>query len=361
MKITVVGESTLTTLDLLAKITGSQHAHLEIRDKDIFISATGNSKSLRYLVEGVIEEKGKEKGFGFNIFSLQNILRGRKEIELTFDGSDITFRNKSKGSKFYGDFKSIPFEKIDIAHSADSSISIKGPNMAALTELVKYLTLENHFTSDNMNVFIKLDQDGTFATVYDDFHLAYGHNPKFGQKQKVELSLTLPMFALIESVAKGDDYVMSLSPTSVSASGLAFELSIPLLQGIESQSFDQAKTLVDQITTRKSKHQVSLTIEDINQMMTNLSAVNDGSAGIEVATHKGHIKFSLASTFGKAIEVKKIPADWGKTKYVINQTVFTDIMRVCPAKEVNLSFYESMVVLIVEVSTIRLVYTCVLM
>lgn len=362
MQLTLETKSLREALDVIGRLTSADHANLFYVKQDIYVSATGNNKSVKCLVKGTVDETGKESGFGFNVYTMSNLIKGRQQIQLTLKNNSVHFANSAKGSKFYGDFQPIPFEDISIvADDTAKKVSIKGSSMNALQESVNKVRLNNLYTQDPLNLFVRLDKTGLYTVVYDDYHVAYCHNAAVTDKDGAEFNMALPLFDTISQVARGEDYSINIGLTYVTAFGLGFELSLPVLQGVEGQSFDQARQLIEGLAKQRTKHELTIEVDDIQQTIESLIAVDDGQSAIVVSSDKGKAKFSISSGFGHANERKKIDLTGWSKEFKLNPKLFSDTLGVFPSKEVTIQFHDVMVVMVDESGASRAIYSCLLM
>ena len=362
MQLTLDTKSLREALDIIGRLTSADHANLFHVKQDIYLSAIGNNKSVKLLVKGTVDALGKEGGFGFNTFTVSNLIKGRQQIQLTLKNNSVHFANSAKGSKFYGDFQPIPFEDISITTDANASkVVIKGSSMTALGEAVNTVRLNNLYTQDPLNLFLRIDKTGLHTVVYDDYHIAYCHNASVNEKDAAEFSMALPLFDTISNVARGEDYNINIGQTYVTAFGLGFELSLPILQGLEGQTFDQARQFIEGLAAQKTSHSLTIEVDDIKQTIDSLIAVDDGQSPIIISSERGKAKFSISSGFGHANERKKIDLTGWTKEFKLNPKLFTDTISVFPSKEVKLNFHDVMVTMVDEIGASRVVYSCLLM
>lgn len=364
MKITLNCISALEALARLAKITNADHANLTIIGKDIWFSGSGQQRAIRVLVQGEIHEKGE--GFGFNAFSMHSILRGRVEIVLTHKKSILNFESKDKRSSFSGNFQTIPFEEIEVVQDDGShKVKLGGLAMTALQECVNRVSITNVMTSEPMTLWVKADKTGVYATVYDNDHCAFASNTSVTTKGKIDFSIPVPLWALVNEIAAGEDYDLSIGPVYVSASGLGFELSVPSLQvtGADKQNFDDAYKFIMGVEKSLEKADtLKISFADLMQTLDGISAVSDGVSGIKIEC-KGKVPtFSLESSFGSAKgQAKEAKTKEWKNTYLINSHLFRDLLGRYGSDDLEVKFTKDMLVFVDGNKNQRSVYSCLLL
>lgn len=358
MKLTIKNNSLREALGIVTKVTGAEHANLYLDGKDIYISATGSNKTVKWLVQGEVDEGKAGQGFGFNVYTLQNLIAGRDDIQLELIKSKCEFSSKGRTSKLKGDFQTIPFEDLTIHRDAEmQELRLTAMEMQSLQEAIAKVSITNLFGNEALNLFVTLNKDGLQTTVYDIHHLAYLHNPKIASKKELAFSLPLPLFQSIGSLVKNADYTLAIGPNFILATGVGFEISIPTMQGLSQQSFEQALSLINSL--QKSKDHVKLRVSDLQTTLTNLGSINDGSASVILSESNGRAKFTMKSGYGTVTEVQKAQTKLSQD-YMLSPHLLQDILNVYPADDIEMIFNKNQMIVDTEQKEYRAVYVCVL-
>lgn len=362
LKLTIDCEAARNALSTLSSVTSADHANLIVDGQDIYFSATGNNRKIKILVKGTVQSKGES--LGFNIFTLQSILKGRGDVDLALKGNELHFSSVQKGDKFTGHFHTLPFEDIEIVGDDDAAeVPMTGSVMVALKECVKRVMIHNMFTNDAMTLWVHIDDTGLYTSIYDEYHAAFSHNSSVPSKQTAEFAIAVPIWELVSSVAEGQDYTLGIGPVYVTVKALGFELSIPVLQPNESQSFEDIKAGMDGQEKRLRKgNQITIPVDELNSTLDRVGSVSDGNSGVTISAVDGYAAFHLESNFGAASAQRKIAIkEWGKASYSIKPNLFKDTLAAYPSPEVTLSFNEESIIFKDESNSTRTLYTCVLL
>lgn len=358
MKFNLKSKSIRDALDVAARVTGADHAVLHVEDKNIYVKATGNNKTIKWLVDGEIEDIGKgDPGFGFNIYTMKSLCSGRDDLDIEVIKNTVQFRSNTKNSKLKGEFQPLPFEDIKVMHEKSEPVKLGSTLMASLLKSIKMVAIQNQYGTEALNLFVKINRDGLFCTVYDVHHLAFSHDPTATSKNEISFAIPLPLFDQISSIVGEADYDLIIGNSTVSAISLGFELNIPTMQGLDKQSFEQAHSLISNLP--KVKDYIVLPVSDLEQSIENLSAINDGSASVIVSEHKGKTKLSIKSSYGSASEILKHEAHL-KGSFSISPVLLSDILRVYPEEEIKLQFTSNQMIVEVEQRKSKGYYVCVL-
>lgn len=358
MKIKLKSKPIRDGLAIVQRVTGADHAVLQVEDQNIYVSATGNAKTIKWLVEGdVIEPPKKDPGFGFNIYTMTSLCSGRDDIEVEVVKNTVQFHSKTKNSKLKGDFQPLPFEDIKVLHEKTEPVKLGATLMASLLKAIKLVSIQNQFGTEALNLFVKINKDGLFCTVYDVHHLAFTHDPTVNSKQEIQFAIPLPLFDQLSGIVGENDYDLIIGNSTVSAISLGFELNIPTMQGMDKQSFEQAQGLISNLPT--TKEYITLPVSDLTQSIENLSGISDGSASVIIGESKGKIKLSLKSSYGSASEILKHEAHL-KEEHSISPILLSDILRVYPEEEIKLQFTNNQMIVDLEQRKSKVYYVCVL-
>lgn len=364
MKIKIKGTSARECLDIVTKLTSVDHASIEIEDKSIFIMAHGNSRSIKINIEGEVLEKpkqGEDNGFGFNVYTFSNIVKGRDWVEFYLKDSQLKFRSLSKRGKFYGDFQTVSFDQVQILTDEVEPIKLNSKQLTSLEYIVGNVSISNVMTSDPMNLFIKIDKFGIKSVVYDTYCVAYCEDSSITSKNTIEFSIPLPLFQTINQIAQKQDYELYVGDAYITAKSVSFEVSLPLLQSIEGQEFSQAYDLAQTARAKKSDDQFMLNVEQMQNTISSLNSVADGSSGIRFENKKNKLIMTLESTFGKAVEkVKTNNKDWSES-YNVSPSLLDNLLSVYPGDTLEVKFVDPMLVLTYTEDTVSCIYLCALM
>lgn len=368
MHISVDVKSMSTVLSVIGKLTGADHANIEVVGQDILCSATGNNKSVRMTVEGDVTDAGE--GFGFNIFTVSQLFKGRKKFEMRVTDNKVQFRSATEGSKttaagkFAGDFQPLPFENIDVVSDDDVTlISVNSREQQALQESVDAVRLNNLFNNEPLNLFVRQSKDGLFATVFDDYHVAFSHDPSVQSKKNMDFSLPLPLFDTIALVSGGADYTIKAGPAYVNASGVGFELSLPTLQVRDNQNFDMAQGLATNVKDLPKVPSLTIAKQTLSQILDSMAGLNTGTSFITIgAGRKGKTQFSITSSFGSAKEELDLDVKcWDNdTSFNINPSLVGDILAAHQGPQVTLYFRPKMLMIIDESAKRKVTYSSLL-
>jgi hypothetical protein len=145
---------------------------------------------------------------------------------------------------------------------------------------------------------------------------------------------------------------------------LDFEVSMPMMQGSEGATFDQVKDLADQVQKeegKKGQTTLELPVEDLFRTLESLESIRDESAGVEVFEKKGNIAFSRKSSFGSAIERRRIKVEnWSGKKFSMNPDLFSDTLSCYTGENVTLYFSEKTIAFFNETGSTKTTYSCLL-
>lgn len=358
-------ESFTHSLETIISVTGAEHAVLEIRGNDMYISGVANSKACRMHVIADVEAVDKKhNSFGFNCFTVQKLLNGREEIVFEFNHkeAEVRFHTTSKKSKFSGNFQTLPPEDIEVIfEDGAQKLSLDAKQLASLNAIVPVISLNNMSNADPMLLCASFNKDGLFATVFDDYHSAYAHNPAASSKTSIDFNIPLNLFQQISKVANGQSYTLSVGLAYISAKGVGFELSLPIIQGQSSRQLNQMRAHVESLKWNSMKDRLPINKTELAQILGNLEAVNDGTATFDLSCNgKGSVTISIKSPFGSAEERRKIKGQSWSSEYKLTPPMFKDVFSAYAGKEIELIFSKGVVYMIHEQGSVRVVYSCIL-
>jgi len=360
MKITLNAPSARSALDMMAKITGADRANIHIEGQDIYCTAEGFNKSIKLWIEGDITATGD--GFGFSLPTLRKLLAGREYLELKVKGGTADFRSKSKTSRFSGTFQLLPLEEVTVVtNSKEKPIKLDRDQMETLVQTVKRVRITNLFTTDDLNLFIRFNRSGLYATMYDSWHLAYAHCADVTTDSKIDFCIALPIFEQIKTVSQGEPFAFTLGQAYISAEGKGFSLSLPLMQGIEGQSFEQVQGLVEKLEAGNDGCTVDLNSKALAQTIEGFAAISEGDDTLTLKSAKGLLCFNAQTNFGTAKERKQIKVDWPKgSEFTLNPNLFMDTVNNHPGEDLSLRLLNNMVICTTDQDATHLVYACLL-
>lgn len=365
MNIVVDCPALRSAIDVLSRVTGAEHANLEIDGKNIFVTATGQSRSCRMHVTGEVESKKGADRFGFNVSSMLKILRGRDKLTMAADKDNtVTFDSSNKGTKFSGEFQALPYEEISIvSEDSASTVNLGSKELAGIQNMVTHLQLTNLVNTEPMILNLEIGPDGLYGAVYDDYHAAYAHDPSVTTKKMVTFSLPLALYQLIASVAGEREYSFVIGMAYVGAKAIDFEVSLPVMQAQSLRQLNMPRNYFNSLgDMSKIKDTFAIDKAEFGAIMENLSAFNDGTVGIVVEAKKsGYINMSCSSPFGKGSDKRKVKVDPWKHSYTLNPVMFMDVFNAYPLKQIQFWFSGNAVLTHADIGSMRVHYSCILM
>lgn len=351
-----------SSLTKLKAITSADHANLEVTKSGIVLSAQGNNNQIRLVVNG---EYGVAKGikFGFNVHTLESILKGRSDVQFTLKDNQVDFYSKVGARKYTGHFLIVPFEAIKIEKEEGdhvTALTLSPESLSALSQLSQIVAISNRPSVEPMTLFVKIDKDEMSASCYNQLHIAFARDTKIRSKQAAAFALPLPTFDQIKQLAGEDRYELCLGQSYLTVHSEFLDCRMPLLQGSEGLSYDQVSSFVQKLPKTESSAKIPL--DDLKRAVDNFGSVRDDKSSIDFVGTKGTLQVGMATKFGAVAEQLKNSAEgkWKKT-YSVPPDYFQDILNVFPGKDCVLEFSSNMVVLRDLQNGVEATYSCLLL
>ncbi|QJT71048.1 hypothetical protein GR11A_00010 [Vibrio phage vB_VcorM_GR11A] len=356
MKITLDSKSLLQAIKTVKATTGNNNAVISIKKEgktsSVVCSATGKEKSIEVVVTGTIESGSGLTEFGFDTGILTGLLRGRKEMSLTFgeakdggkkkkkdvDDSQVFFETKAtNGRKYDGNFCVIPGEDI-VFNDEDSEkdMELNKDIQSLLTSAIDKVGITDIFEGNDLELWVRANKKGMTVACFDAYHVALCQYPDIKVKDPLEFNLPYETFSAINELAEGEAFDVKVGASTISASNEFFRIVMPLLQSNDmEQTIDDVIEFVGDLNPSKADAGFKISLSDLETTLANVNSVHEDGVGCELIFEKKDVKFSLKTSYGEVNDHPPVDEVSGKkgTTVVVNQHLFEDCLNAYPSKD----------------------------
>lgn len=242
--------------------------------------------------------------------SLTGIVKGRSNMDFTFDGSELAFK-LTKG-KYSGTMTTLTIQDEQLAHikanfasgKKDEASTLSRDLLASLKEGMVLTNVKDVYAGKDLASHITLDEKQITVSAFDTHHFAL-----FTKKTKTGfngLRVVLPVnhFNIIDKMVDSSDKDSKfvLRAESVRVHGSNFLLVLPAIQ-TEEKNFTIVQTFLASVGTLKNRFKYKN--DQLLTLIDNLYTLNAVNATFEVTADKSGLQFTFNTANGSARDVLK--------------------------------------------------------
>jgi len=289
----------------------SESINISVDDSKMYIHSSSELARCSVLIPGKVEGSAL---FGVPVESLQSGIKGRAEIDMTYDKSMLIV----KSGRYLAKLATVDATQVEHEQEKGETKKWKldGEQATWLKKAVQQVALKpSSVTTTYMPMSVSLNEKAAFVSCYDTNHMAFIKS----KDVKGDLEITLPVdtFNAVLDVFNNSSFTMSVGSSSLRIKNKAVDAMLSLPDS------DSEEVISIKDVMSKAKEAVAtegLSIEaprsDVAQFLDNSRAVIakersellvQGEAGkltLSVETTNGQIKSSVKASIKKVLKFK---------------------------------------------------------
>lgn len=288
----------------------------------------------------------KEGLFAIEPTQLAGIIKGRANMDFTFNGSELEF--KLVKGKYNGSLTTLAIQDEQLAHikanflsgKKDEASTLSRDLLASLKEGMSLTNVKDVYGNKELASHITLDAKLITVSAFDTHHFAL-----FTKKVKTGfegLRVVLPInhFNIIDKMvdASDKDSKFVLRAESIRVQGSNFLLVLPAIQ-TEEKNFTIVQTFLASVGQLKNRYKYKN--DQLLTLVDNLYTLNAVNATFEVTAEKGGLQFTFATQNGSARDTLKADEQASEkgAKIKLDPPLFRDTLSLAKGqKDTLLSF-----------------------
>ena len=349
MKLKLDNKSVQDCLTKVVKLTQAEHACMEVRNGELYVSALNKMQYVRLHIIGEVIEKSKSKGFVFKIQTLSKLVRNNKSITIEIQPKKLKFFSSHKSSKVKGEFSILPYEKygIEDVDKGKSGVSLSSKEIRSISNAIKKIDIKPlHAQVISLPLYVMLTSKGLHAYMADNYHFAYYMDKSVKSKKEMKFDLPIKLYSNIEYISQGSPFKMNINENYIYVYGTGFEMCLPVLQVDRDKRLDlkkikeHSKSTMPKNSKDKSFNVLDITIQDLLKSVDTLDVVSEGFDPLHIKSINNKLMMMVKSSLGSMQELSNINiSSWEKKSYIVNKSLLQDILMLYPVHNKAARFY----------------------
>lgn len=320
---------------------------LAVKGSVVLIGHNADSYVYMLIKSGVASGDGS---FGFEAPTIQGIIKGRVEMEFTFNGGDCTFKD-TKG-RYTGTFhtKPISSDKISVVNlkfraqkekeEKDSKeakrLKLFSPAatvlprtvLDCLKEGVALTSIKDIFSGKALLSYMQLDEKGILTvSAYDAHHFGYYRCKVDAGGMTFKAALPSSHFMIIDRMVEGTEAKFHVMNENIRVEGEGFAMILPATQ-VDPRNYEMIPNFL-KVLPKEPPFRAKFSLQKFQQMTDNLFTLHSVNTAFEFVHKKGSddLDVTFKTTNGSASDSIKTKIMNGEAvKVKINPQLLRDTL-----------------------------------
>lgn len=279
----------LAATQRIGKMTGTDLISLSLKQRKLRVSGENAGHSFT-----VIMDYPSKDTWEFSIAKavLDQTLKGRKELNMSVDGSRLQFTARS----FSADFPTEPFAAgPELQKDSDGIIKITAEQQERLLSAMRMAYLTSTFSSDTL-FCVDMDKKRSYIACLDSMNAAILKDE--GVAVPLKFSLPSSSFKTLIDMAGDGDYHLSATGAALCAWSDEWEMTLPFIQAENEFTLEGARKMVAGLGASFARCRC----EDLGNALQAANIVLDIGSDVNISVTPKLLKVSGDSSKGTVVE-----------------------------------------------------------
>lgn len=324
-----------------SKCSENEKQHLIVAyNSELFVLGYSPETFVVVRVEGVVTDK--DASFGFVPKTVLGLIKNRKELSFTYDGSRLTL--KAIQGQYSADLTTteitssqLPFINAKLKPKKEAEQSLDALTLAKIRTGVNYADITNAYNKDEKPLcHIKLEKKELKIGAFDNHHFVQ-YTTKVNSTDSFKISMSTEVFKLVDKFIadeKDTDSDFSIRSNSFEVRGTNYTISLPPIQ-VEDSAFNTIDIYVKGLKAPVGKLKFNSSgIDTVDNMFTlaktdsrlTMCVYDNNKVSISLKTEEGSISDAFKSSLVELTGMDKF-------QFMVNPTIFSDLFNKIDKKQ----------------------------